>query len=79
MGVGIADVQFVVTFARPLLRQVGARTIDGLGDVREVLLGVEAVNDLNSVGKVLVGEVPDPPGSIAGHRLQGLALLHEHG
>ena len=53
--------------APPLLCQVGARLVDGLGDVREVLLGVEAVNDLNGVGEVFVGEVPDPLGPIAEH------------
>ena len=34
----------------------------------------EAVNDLNSVGKVLVGEVPDPLGPIAEHGLARRAI-----
>ena len=46
-----------MAFARPLLCEVSAGAIDGLGHVREVLFGVEAVDDLNRIGKVLVGEM----------------------
>ena len=63
-----------MAFARPLLCEVTARGIDGLGHVREVLLGVEAVDDLNRIGKVLVGEVPDPRGPIAEHGLARCAI-----
>ena len=59
-GSGIADVQFVVALVRPLLAQVAARPVNGLGHVREVLLGVEAIDDLDGVGEVLAGDVPDP-------------------
>ena len=58
-----------MAFAPPLLCEFTARAVDGLGHVREVLLDVETVNDLNRVGKVLVGEVPDPLGPIAEHGL----------
>ena len=47
---------------RPLLAQVGARAVDGLGGIGRCCLVVEAVNELNSIGKVLVGEMPDPLG-----------------
>ena len=63
-----------MAFARPLLCEVSAGAIDGLGHVREVLFGVEAVDDLNRIGKVLVGEVPDPDGPIAEHGLARRAL-----
>ncbi len=58
----------VVALACPLLRQVGARVVDGLGHVGEVLLGVEAVNDLNSVGKCSSARF-QIPGPIAEHDL----------
>ena len=41
--------------------------VDGLGDVEDVLLGVKDVHDLDGVGQVLVGEVPDPGRAIAEH------------
>jgi len=39
-----------------------------------MLLGVEPANDLDSIGKVLVGEVPDPLGSIAEHSAECRAI-----
>ena len=35
---------------------------------------MEAVDDLNRIGKVLVGEVPDPRGPIAEHGLARCAI-----
>jgi hypothetical protein len=36
-----------------------------LGDVAEMLLDVESVNDLDSARKLLVGDVPDPGSAVA--------------
>ena len=45
--------------------QVGAGSIDGLGDIEQVAFGVEAIDNLHGAGEVLVGQVPDPGGSVA--------------
>ena len=59
-GIGAALVEFVAPRLAPLRGEVAAGAVDGLGDVEDVLLGVKDVHDLDGVGQVLVGEVPDP-------------------
>ena len=53
---------------------VGAGHVDRLGDVPQVLLGVEQVDDLDRVGKRHVGDVPDPGRAVADHDLAGSAV-----
>ena len=45
--------------------------VDGLGHVAQMLLGVVDVDDLDGVGKLLVGQVPDPGGAVAEDDLSG--------
>jgi len=49
----------------PLAAEVSAGAVDRLGDVGEMLLGVEQVDDLDGAGKQFVGQVPSPGGTIA--------------
>ena len=41
-------------------RKIVLRSADGLGDVEEMLFGMEHVDNLDHVREVLVGDVPDP-------------------
>jgi hypothetical protein len=45
--------------------EVGGGTVDGFGDVGEVLFGVEEVDDLDDLREVHLGELPDPRGTIS--------------
>ena len=62
-----ALVEFVAALFAPLGGEVGGGAVDGPGDLEQVLLGVEDVDDLDGAGEVLVGEVPDPGGAVAEH------------
>ena len=59
-----ALVEFVAAPLAPLLGEVGSGSEEGLGGLEEVSLGVEDVHDLEGVGEVFVGEVPDPGGAV---------------
>lgn len=62
-----AVVEFVVTLVRPLFAEVTHRTEDRFRDAAQVLLCVEAIDDLNRLWKVLSGKAPDPRCAIAKH------------
>lgn len=55
----------VALLVRPGSGEVGAGTVHGPGDLPEVFLRMEQVDDLDSVREELVGEAPDPAGAIA--------------
>jgi len=46
---------------------VGGGTIKSFSEIAQVLLGVKAVNDLGSIRKLIVGDVPNPNGSVPEH------------
>ena len=50
-GIDAALVEFVASVFSPLLGEVGAGSIEGLGDLEEMALGVEDVDDLDGTGK----------------------------
>ena len=56
-GAQPAGVEFVTPVLGPPVGQVGPGTVDGLGDVAQVLLGVVDVNDLDGAGKLLGGQI----------------------
>ena len=61
-----AAIELVATPLGPAPGHVGAGPAD-LGDVPQVLLGVEQVDDLDGAGEQLVGDVPDPLRAVAEH------------
>ncbi|PJB46578.1 MAG: hypothetical protein CO108_05560 [Deltaproteobacteria bacterium CG_4_9_14_3_um_filter_63_12] len=63
--VDLPGLEFRAALVRPLLVQNAVAAIDRLGAVGEVLVDVEAVEDLNGVRELLGGEVPDPRGAVA--------------
>ena len=60
-----ALVEFVAACLPPPVGEIGACPVDGFGDLGQMLLGVEDVDDLDGAGGVLVGPVPDPRGAVA--------------
>jgi len=63
-GGQIAGVEFDVALVRPLPPQLAGHAIHGFGHGAQVLLGMEAVHDLEGAGTVLVGQIPDPRGAV---------------
>ena len=69
-GEHVVDAPFVellAPFPGPLFADFAAVSPDGFGDLEEMALGVEDVDDPDGVGDVLVGEVPDPWRAVAEH------------
>jgi hypothetical protein len=66
-----ALVEFVAALFSPGVGEVGCGAVDGLGNVEQMLLGVEDIDDLDGVGEMLVGPVPDPRGAVAEDDLPG--------
>jgi hypothetical protein len=64
-GAGVAVFEFGVSSLGPGDGEVRGGTVDGFGDVREALFGVEEVDDLGGLGEVDLGEPPDPEGAVA--------------
>ena len=62
-----AVVELVAAAPGPAFRHVGAGDVDRLGDVPQVLLGVEQIDDLDGAGEQLVGDAPDPQRAVAQH------------
>ena len=60
-----SGVQLGLPVLCPLLGALRPGPVDGLGHVSQMLLGVLDVDDLDGVGKLLVGQVPDPGGAVA--------------
>ena len=60
-----SGVQLGTAVLGPPVGQVGPGAVDGLGDIAQVLLGVVDVNDLDGVGKLLGGDVPNPRRAVA--------------
>src|ERR1019366_5286668 len=73
-AVDVAGVEFVVALPSPLLGQFAIGAINGLGDIAQMLLGMESVHDLDGVGEVFSGQVPDPGGAIAQYDMARGAL-----
>ena len=63
-AVELTLVEFVTALFGPLGGEVGMGAIDGMGDLEEVLFGVVDVDDLDGVGGILAGPVPDPGGAV---------------
>ena len=63
-----------MTLASPSRSHVAADAVDRLGDIAEMLFGVEAINDLEGIREVFVGQVPDPSSAIAQHHASRGAL-----
>jgi len=61
----VSLVQFVAALLRPGCGEVGTGSVDGLGNVVQVFVGVEDIDDLGGVGEVFFGEVPDPRCAVA--------------
>ena len=66
--VDAALIEFVAALSSPLVGEIGSRSIDGLGDVEQMPLGVEDVDDLDGAGGVLVRPVPYPERAVAEDR-----------
>ena len=58
-------IELLAPLPGPAIADLTADPVDGLGDLEQMPLGVEDVDDLDRVGEVLVGEVPDPRCAIA--------------
>ncbi len=56
-GVELPVIQLVVPLPGPLPAQVVGRSVDGLRDIAEMLLGVEQVHDPDGPGELLPGQV----------------------
>ena len=66
-----ALIEFVASLFSPGEGEVGCGSVDGFGDVEQVLFGVEDIDDLDGGGEMLVGPVPDPRGAVAEDDLPG--------
>ena len=66
-----SGVQLGLPVLCPLLGERRPGPVDGFGHVTQMLLGVVDVDDLDGVGKLLVGQVPDPGGAVAEDDLSG--------
>ncbi len=66
-----SGVQLGLPVLCPLLGERRPGPVDGLGHVAQMLLGVVDVDDLDGVGKLLVGQIPDPGGAVAEDDLSG--------
>ena len=64
-GAEPAGIQLGTPVPDPLVGQVCAGAVDGLGHVAQMLLGVVDVDDFDGAGKLLVGDAPDPGGAVA--------------
>src|SRR3989441_5297854 len=64
-----AGIQFLVPLLGPLAGSFRMVRIEGLGDVTQVLLDMEAVDDFDGSREQFLGEVPDPGGAVADHDL----------
>ena len=60
-----ALVEFLAPLPGPSFADLARAAVDGLGDLEQMALGVEDVDDLGGVGEVLVGKVPDPRRTVA--------------
>ena len=60
-----ALVKLLAPLPGPLLADLAAVSVDGPGDLEQMALGMEDVDDLDGIGKVFVGEVPDPRRTVA--------------
>src|SRR2546426_5801600 len=64
-----AGIQFLVPLLGPLAGSFRMVRIEGLGDVTQVLLDMEAVDDFDGSREQFLGELPDPGGAVADHDL----------
>lgn len=74
----------IVEFGMPAFRPLGGThvggTVDRLAQVAEVLLGVEAINDLDRTREQFLGDVPYPGRAVAQHHAAfGLAETASRG
>ena len=65
--VDAALVEFLAPLPGPSFADLAPAPVDGLGNLEQMALGVEDVDDLDGIGEVLVGEVPDPRRAVAQH------------
>jgi hypothetical protein len=69
-----SGVEFFLAAFRPLRSSWRSGTVQSLSDITQVLFGMIAVNNLGGLWKLIVGDVPNPQGSIPEHgRTRGLA------
>jgi len=61
----LPGIQFVMTLPRPRFAEVARCSVDRFRHVAQMLLGVEAVDDLEGTGKVLLRKVSDRCSAIA--------------
>ena len=66
--VDAALIEFVAALFPPPVGELGSRSVDGLGDVEQMPLGVEDIDDPDGAGGVLVRQVPYPERAVAEDR-----------
>jgi hypothetical protein len=57
---------FLPTFC-PLRRAWMSEAIESFSEITQVLFGMIAVNNLSGIGKLILGEIPNPEGPISEH------------
>src|SRR5260370_38162575 len=62
-----SGVEFFLPAFRPLRSARGSRTVQSLCDITHVLFGMIAVHNLGGIGKLIVGDIPNPQGPIPEH------------
>src|SRR5580704_1997566 len=62
-----SGVEFFHPAFRPLRSWRRSRTVQSFSDITQVLFGMIAVHNLGGIGKLIVGNVPNPQGPIPEH------------
>ena len=62
-----SGVEFFLAAFRPLCSSRRSGTVQSFSDSTQVLLGMIAVHNLGGIGKLIVGNVPNPQGPIPEH------------
>ena len=69
-----SGVEFFLAVCCPLRSSWRSGTVQSFCDITQVLFGMIAVNNLGGIGKLIVGDVPNPQGPIPEHgRARSLA------
>ena len=62
-----SGVEFFLPAFRPLRSSWRSGTVQSFSDITQVLFGMIAVHNLGGIGKLIVGNIPNPQGPIPEH------------
>jgi hypothetical protein len=62
-----SGVEFLLPAFCPLRRARISEAVESFSEITQVLFGMIAVNNLSGIGKLILGEIPNPKGPISEH------------